>query len=103
MTEDELQDRIRGRCRELGLSVQHIEDPRRSWLPGWPDLTIFGTAILFAELKSETGELSAEQIRVREIIEDAGGRWVLWRPSDWRSGLIQRALEDLAALFTEKV
>lgn len=97
MTEDELQAAVRRMCTDLGLAVQHIHDPRRSWLPGWPDLTIIGTDILFAELKSQHGTLSPEQRRVSRIIKAAGGRWVLWRPMDLLSGEIARTLTALAA------
>lgn len=98
MSEAELQNSVRKMCDHLRLAVQHIFDARRSWLPGWPDLTIIGTSVLFAELKSQSGQLSADQARVRRLIEGAGGRWVLWRPEHLLSGEIARELTGLSSL-----
>ena len=51
---------------------------------GYPDLTLAkaGEGLLFAELKTDTGKLSAEQLRWAFEIQRAGGEWHLWRPSD---------------------
>lgn len=96
MTEDELQEHVRQLCRDLGLAVQHIHDARRCWLAGWPDLTVFGNRILFRELKSEHGSLSAEQRKVGSLITRAGGSWCVWRPRDLLSGCISRQLGEIA-------
>jgi hypothetical protein len=98
MTERELQDRVRRLCDHLGLEVQHIYDARGSWLPGWPDLTIFGTSILFAELKRQTGSASPDQRHVATTIRRAGLPWVCWRPSDLLNGEIARVLTGLSPL-----
>jgi hypothetical protein len=98
MSEGELQDRVRAMADSLGLAVQHIHDARRSWLVGWPDLVIIGTSVLYAELKSQTGQLSPDQARVGRLIERAGGRWLLWRPEHLLSGEIARELTALSAL-----
>lgn len=39
--------------------------------------------LLFAELKSERGRLSAAQREWREALGMAGVRVRVWRPSDW--------------------
>lgn len=102
MSEDELQELIRQRCTSLSLAVQHIHDSRRCWLPGWPDLVVFGHGrTLYRELKSETGSLSPEQRAVGSIITRAGGNWAVWRPRDWISGVIPRQLEDIAGVQAE--
>lgn len=98
MSENELQDRIRSMCDSLHLAVQHIADARRCWLTGWPDLTIIGSEIIFAELKSQTGQPSPDQHRVRQLLERAGARWVLWRPEHLLSGEIARELTAISAL-----
>lgn len=98
MSEDALQERIRKACKKLGLSVQHIHDSRRCWLPGWPDLAIFGTSPLFAELKSQRGTMSADQRQVRLAIEAAGLGYRLWKPSDWLDGTVANELVKLSPL-----
>jgi hypothetical protein len=101
MPEDELQENIRAACAGLGLAVQHIHDPRRCWLPGWPDLVIFGNRILYRELKTEHNSLSPDQRRVGSIITRAGGNWSTWRPRDWVGGVIQRQLEEISGVQAE--
>lgn len=95
MSETELQENIRDLCKVLRLPVQHIHDSRRCWLPGWPDVVVFGSRIIYRELKSETGSLSPEQRSVGSRIAKAGGDWSLWRPRDWTSGVIRRELEEI--------
>ena len=60
MLEDDLQETVRSMCADLGLAVQHIHDPRRSWLPGWPDLTIIGRGEYYDELVRLAHELRVE-------------------------------------------
>lgn len=104
-----LQDQVRALCADLGLAVQHMEDARRSWLPGWPDLVILGTAppcpncghrdaILYRELKGSAGNLTRDQRLVGWSISEAGGNWALWRPSDLLNGRIQRELQAISPL-----
>lgn len=51
--------------------------------PGWPDLTLIrGHSLIFAELKTEKGRLTAEQRQVLQRLEVAGQEVHLWRPSD---------------------
>ena len=59
---------------------------------------IFGTAILFRELKSERGTLNPDQEMVRDKILAAGGNWALWRPSDLLSGRIKSELVAISRL-----
>lgn len=98
MSERQLQDNIRKLCEHLHLKVQHIEDSRRAWLPGWPDLAVISTAIVFAELKSQTGDMSGDQRKVRRAIEATGHRCYLWRPSDLLSGEVARVLSQISTL-----
>ncbi len=54
---------------------------------GWPDLTLwtprFGGVLLFRELKTMKGVVSAEQTEVMADLTRAGQNACVWRPSDW--------------------
>lgn len=94
MTEQELQQAIIDLCQWRGLAVYHTHDSRRSQ-PGFPDLVIAGARVLFRELKSDRGKLTAEQAAWGGRLLRAGADWSVWRPADWRSGLIQRELQGI--------
>ena len=98
MSEAELQRRIRKMCRELGLAVQHVDNSLagRVWLPGWPDLTIVGTEIYYAELKNDHDGLEPAQREVRYILMRGGANWVLWRPQDLYDGTVARLLVSIS-------
>ena len=51
---------------------------------GWPDLTLVKDGrVIFAELKSATGKLTADQSRVLETLRKIPGATVqVWRPDD---------------------
>lgn len=49
---------------------------------GFPDLVLVRDRIIFAELKSERGRLTAEQTRWLNDLGDAGVEVHVWRPSD---------------------
>lgn len=94
MTEAELERAVRGLLKTYRLWGYHPYDSRRSE-PGFPDWTIIGSRVLFRELKAEAGQLSREQVRVRNLLQAAGADWAVWRPSDLRSG---RIAAELAAV-----
>lgn len=52
---------------------------------GWPDLVcVRGDRIIFAELKSDTGKLSARQRQWLDVLQLIPGCEVyVWRPGDW--------------------
>jgi hypothetical protein len=57
-------------------------------LTGKTDLVLFslkGKGIIYAELKSETGRVSASQAVFKNLITSNGGEYHLWRPSDLRA------------------
>ncbi len=96
MTEAELQEHVRLMCAQLRLYHYHPHDSRRS-APGWPDSVIIGPGgIIFRELKTQTGRLSADQKHVGYLLTAAGLSWAVWRPSDLASGTIGRQLAALA-------
>jgi hypothetical protein len=83
-------------CKLLGLDAFHPL-VSRGMAPGWPDLTIIGTRVLFRELKSEIGGLSTEQRRVGARLRAAGADWACWRPRDLHSGRVERELRLLCS------
>ena len=90
MSEREFQD---GHVVPLAVSCgwiyYHTHDSRRS-PGGFPDLVLVrGGKLIFAELKSEKGRVSAAQkvwLAALKVVADLPGSPVevwLWRPSDW--------------------
>jgi hypothetical protein len=66
---------------------------------GLPDLVIAGPGgLVFAELKSAAGELSAGQQAWQWALHTASSRtpFRLWRPADWADGRIQSELALLS-------
>lgn len=96
MSEDRLMELIRAACKELGLAVFHVHDARRSWGPGFPDLVICGSDVLYAECKDADGELSAFQRQWMRRLIAAGQQWRLWRPEHWLTGEIAAELAMMA-------
>lgn len=91
-TEAEFQAQVTHLAKILGWNVLHI---RRSigkghrWttttsIVGYPDLTLWNEKqkrIIFAELKSEHGVLTPEQIDVLHSLDRTGLETFVWRPS----------------------
>lgn len=70
-------------CHEHGVLVHHCYNSRLCIGDGYPDLILIGKhSILFTELKTEGGNLTSSQTTWRYRITAAGGKWVIWRPSD---------------------
>ena len=100
MTETELLEHVRTEAARLGLLAVHRHDSRRDtgWTGGFPDVVIAspaGRGLLFAELKSDGGQLSRDQQRWRWAIEACGYQFLLWRPVHWTSGEIGARLRML--------
>jgi hypothetical protein len=94
MTEDELAAEVRKRCRARNFWVYHTHDSRRSD-KGFPDEVIVGSWVIYRELKTETKELSADQLKVIARLQAAGADVGVWRPADLMSGRIDRELDAL--------
>ena len=75
-------DRFVSLARKLGWKVFHDFDSRRNE-PGFPDLVLVRDRVIFAELKTERGRVSKEQIAWIHAIKSAGTYAAIWRPSDW--------------------
>lgn len=79
-----------------GWAVYHTHFSRHSQA-GYPDLTLVrGRRLVFAELKTATGRMSAEQQQWLNRLALTGVETFLWRPADWP--VIERELgRDLAS------
>lgn len=95
ISETQLQEQITELAHMLDWESMHV---RRSvkgesggWVTatsvvGWPDLVLWHPKrgrILYRELKSATGKLTADQQRVLLSLRDAGADVDVWRPADW--------------------
>lgn len=93
--EKKLQEQVIILARALGWElIYHTYDSRRSE-PGFPDLVLVHPArgrILFRELKSSRGTVSADQRRWIAGLAACGSDIAVWRPSDFHSGLIEQEL-----------
>ena len=92
MSEAELQSAVLELARYLKWRVYHTHDSRHS-AAGFPDLVMTrDTRLIFAELKSEKGQMSREQVAWQWSLLDAHADFYLWRPADWLNGTIEAAL-----------
>lgn len=99
MTENELDCAVRQLAALLGIRCYSVRNSRAGIATsrGYPDLTLVGTGgIAFRELKTEKGELRAEQVQWAAAIAAAGSNFGIWRPSDLVSGVILAELQQLA-------
>ena len=80
LTEREWQAQVVTLARTLGWATYHTFDSRRSQ-PGMPDLILVRDRVLFAELKRESGRLSAAQEEWLARLRAAGAEVYVWRPS----------------------
>ena len=92
MSEAQLRGQVAAEALKYGLAVQYNPDSRQCWLPGWPDLEIIGSRILYRELKTQGESATPAQLAVAERIMRAGGDWAVWRPSDLLDGTIAAQL-----------
>jgi hypothetical protein len=91
MSEAALQSAVLELAAWYGIACYHTHDSRRSQ-PGYPDLTIAGSRVIWRELKSGRGRLSPAQVEWGERLQLAGCDWAVWRPADWHSGLVRAEL-----------
>lgn len=90
------QDAVIEAARLFGWMVMHTRPARtrKGWVtpitgdPGFPDLVLAkGGFVIFAELKSRTGRMSADQeewIKALTVQEEGADHIaVVWRPEDW--------------------
>jgi hypothetical protein len=102
MSERELMACVVDLARVMGWRVAHFRPALTSkgWRTpvgadgaGFPDLLMVRDRIVAAELKGDAGRLSNEQRDWLQDLRDAGAETYMWRPADWESGVILRALQ----------
>lgn len=104
MTEAQLFESVRDHLNAFGWLWYHTRDSRGS-NAGFPDIVAvrgpYGeAALLFIELKTEDGKVSADQRVWLSALDGAGGeertpygaKVYVWHPSDLSSGEIERVL-----------
>jgi len=95
---DSLDAHVRRLVMDLGLLRYHTHDARRS-PKGFPDLVLCGPGgVLFRELKTQRGQVTAEQQQWLDALAAAGADVGVWRPEHLLSGQIARELAALAGL-----
>lgn len=88
MSEDTLQTRVEQLARELGWLRYHTYDSRRSQA-GFPDLVMVRRGrIVWRELKTMKGRVSADQRKWLDALETANADVGVWRPIDLLDGTI---------------
>jgi hypothetical protein len=70
----------------------YYETPAAADGAGWPDLVLVRRGVLIvAELKTDAGSTTGEQVRWLESLRGAGVNAVIWRPCMWAE--IEEALQ----------
>jgi hypothetical protein len=85
LSEAEFQRRVLDTAAYTGWTVYHTFDARRSEA-GFPDIVAVNAKqrrILYVELKSPRGRLSAAQRQWLDKLGRAGAETAVWRPADW--------------------
>jgi hypothetical protein len=96
MTESQLMWFIERLCKQRGILCWHAPDSRRQ-IRGFPDLLLIGArGVLWRELKSWRGALTAEQRGFGSRLISAKQDWATWRPHDLVNGTIRRQLDAIA-------
>ena len=87
ITEKDLREQVRDLCKLFGwmmyFSWTSIHSPR-----GFPDLVLVHPSknrVIFAELKSEKGKLTEEQVEWLDALGDCGQEVYVWRPGQIES------------------
>jgi hypothetical protein len=84
MSEADLQRTLLDAARLFGWMSYHVPDSRRATCKGFPDLVLAHPSgqLLYAELKSARGRVSAEQIQWIKTLRLAGSEVYVWWPRD---------------------
>jgi hypothetical protein len=88
---DSLDAHVRRLMKDLGLWGYHPWRSEKSE-KGWPDWTIIGRRVIYRELKTQRGKVTAEQRKVGVMLAAAGEDWAVWRPMDLLTARITREL-----------
>lgn len=82
VTEKEFQSQVLTLAHLQSWLCYHTFDSRRS-AAGFPDLTLVRERVVFIELKTDTGKLSASQEHWIAALRKAGAEVHVFRPSQW--------------------
>jgi hypothetical protein len=83
LTEQQFQAQVVALARIRGWLEYHTYDSRRS-TPGFPDLVLVRPGrVVWAELKTDAGKLTAAQAAWLQALRDAGQEVHVWRPANW--------------------
>lgn len=93
ITEKQWDAQVRQICDMFGWKRYHTLRSKGSQ-PGFPDLTLTRDRVVFVELKTEKGKLSARQREWLRSLLDAGAEAYVARPTD---------LQELAAVLQSRV
>lgn len=92
LTEQQLMEAVLELAAWLRYKAYHTHDSRHS-AAGFPDLVLCGRGrVVFVELKSEKGQLTAAQMEWYTQLIANGGDAFVWRPADWLDGSIREEL-----------
>lgn len=93
ITEEAFQCQVLGMARANGWLSAHFRPAKTAkgrWLTpvagdgaGFPDIILVRERVVYAELKTQRGKLSPEQVRWLDTLKAAGEEVYVWRPSDW--------------------
>jgi len=102
MSEARLEEHVRELCKGLGIIRIHVYDSRGT-TPGVPDDILIGPrGILWRELKTQRGKVTAAQHAMGEALTAAGQNWAVWRPASLLSGAIAAELAGISAWRTRR-
>ena len=94
--ERDLQNQILKIAKLGGWDYYHTHDSRRS-PAGWPDLVLCRPPeIIFAELKTQKGRLTAAQKHWLDMLLACGQETYVWRPEHWWNGDVASRLVSTA-------
>ncbi len=79
--ESHWQQQVTDIAEAAGWHWHHVQNSRRS-RPGFPDLVLWRERVVFAELKTQTGKTSVDQLRVLGQLWLAAAEAYVWRPDD---------------------
>lgn len=93
VSEKLFQESVMKLCKVNNWKVAHISPSQvrpgvwKSDCKGFPDLVLTSMhqpsrGIVYVELKTNTGKLSAEQVEYAHLIMNAGQEYHIWRPAD---------------------
>ena len=80
--EKDFQAAVQDAAHLLGWLTYHTYDSRHS-APGFPDLVLVRERVLFRELKTDKGRVTAAQQHWIDRLSAAGADAGVWRPADW--------------------